>query len=80
MEVFSLEDEDYGELFITQESKENVEEKPLKMEAEEEKFLGNDPFDFTSPCVSICDGESKYKPVCEDISDGEFDNEIGKDE
>ena len=64
MEVFSLEDDECSQLFITQTSKENDEGK-----------LGNsgiilDPMDFSSPCVSVVNKElMQYS----DISDDDFD-------
>ena len=72
MEVFSLEEDDGNELFITQESKENVFEMD-KSEEESENFLGLDTMDFQSPCSSILSKSDKYQPVCSDISGDDFD-------
>ena len=52
MEAFSLEDGDYNQMFITQESH-NCDLEKVVQKANEEKFLGFDPFDFMSPCSSI---------------------------
>ena len=69
MEVFSLEDDDCNELFITQESKEDSGVKTV----EGGQFLGHDVFDFKSPCTSFVTKKEAYVPECEDISDSEFD-------
>ena len=66
--VFSLEDEDYNHMFITQECKNN-ENSVMEVEesdGELDKFLGVSATDFSSPCVSIVKG---VKPVYSDISD-----------
>ena len=70
MEVFSLEDEEYGGLFLTQESKENEDYLMEKKVGEDELFLGVEPCDFTSPVTSV---RQKYTPVCSDVSDNEFE-------
>ena len=54
-EVFSLEDDDYGNMFITQESSqyEDLVEKEDKIDNEDGLFLGLSQSDFSSPCVSV---------------------------
>ena len=70
-EVFSLEDDDYGNMFITQETNnsENLVNKLDKSYDEDRVFLGVNESDFAMPCLSI------VKPVLNamysDISDDE---------
>ena len=67
-EVFSLED-DYGDLFITQSDNNLNVDSSQNYKNEEESGILSDPFDFSSPCVSMI---SKQKePQYSDISDAE---------
>ena len=60
MELFSLEDDDARELFITQTPSQN------KGGAELAGLLG-DPLDFTTPCKSLIgDGIVKYSDISDD--------------
>ena len=77
-ELFSLEDDDYGDLFITQESSKSSE-MPLDMDKscdESELFLGVEPADFKSPCLSQV-GPIR-NPMYSDISDDEVFEEEKK--
>ena len=71
MDLFSLEDEDCSELFITQEPKENLvglmNENVENMEVNDDSFLGLEKTNFSSPCVSLVSKDSIYS----DISDAE---------
>ena len=61
MEVFSLEDEDYSGMFLTQSSHlDNISDNSMILP---------DPMDFGSPCVSLI---SKTQPHYSDISEDEF--------
>ena len=53
-QVFSLEDEDYGNMFITQESSnsDTLQNFKDKSDDEDEFFLRVKTTDFASPCVS----------------------------
>ena len=66
MEVYSLEDEDCNDLFITQQSPSDKSDK-ISGEMSANKVL-NDPMDFQSPCVSLVGNSQIYS----DISDDEF--------
>ena len=79
MEVFSLEDDDCNELFITQESKDYSQNEEVKMESGYESFLGLDPFDFQSPCKSVICNKSTYAPHCSDLSDEKCDGKLVMD-
>ena len=62
MDVFSLEDEEYSDLILTQSSSiSKVSEKSVIMP---------DPMDFQSPCVSLI---SKNSMEYSDISDDDFE-------
>ena len=63
MELFSLEDEEYSQLFITQSSNNSVN----VTENDGNGSILGDPLDFKSPCVSVL--SDQYS----DISDEEFD-------
>ena len=67
-EVFSLED-DYGDLFITQSDNILNVDSSQNDEKEEESGILSDPFDFSSPCVSLVSNEKE--PQYSDISDAE---------
>ena len=60
MDVFSLEEDDGNELFLTQSSNSDKQVNPNF------GILG-DSSDFSSPCVSL------VRPVYEDISEDEFE-------
>ena len=67
MEVFSLEDDDCSQMFITQSS-------PKRQRISNEE-VGNfsilgDEMDFSSPCVSVLSGTNN--PHYSDISDDDF--------
>ena len=62
MDVFSLEEDDCSQMFITQSS-------PKR--AGNETVLG-DPLDFASPCVSLVGAEHAQGAQYSDISDEEF--------
>ena len=70
-EIFSLEDTELSQMFITQES--NVQDVDMldrsedKMDTNEDIFLGNDKGDFASPCVSLIN--KLELPEYSDISD-----------
>ena len=66
MEVFSLEDDDYGDTFITQtpSSDSNVEL------SQENQILG-DPMDFQSPCLTVLNKDNVVTAQYSDISDTE---------
>ena len=69
--MFSLEDEEGNNLFITQESSEKIEE--VVHSDSSENFLGIDPMDFKSPCASfVADHSSLYQNEFSDISDDEL--------
>ena len=57
MDVFSLEDDDANELFLTQSSNSDYQMKPNF------EILGN-PRDFKSPCASLL--QSHYEDITED--------------
>ena len=66
MDVFSLEDEDCSQMFITQSS------------SNDEQTRGNfsvlgDEFDFSSPCVSLLSGTNANHAQYSDISEDEFE-------
>ena len=64
MELFSLEDDDANDLFITQSS-------ILDNNSSQNGGILGEPTDFSSPCASIVSGTSaKYS----DISDDDFDD------
>ena len=66
MEVSSLEDEDYGDMFITQSSSRvNVEENDGT-----NSILGNE-MDFASPCALLINRENVTVSQYSDISDVE---------
>ena len=49
MELFSLEDQDYGDIFITQSITKGVDNVEVEEDEDNLLFLGNDPEDFQSP-------------------------------
>ena len=67
METFSLEDDEYCGLFITQEPSQRNELIREKSGVEDGEFLG----DMTSPCVSL--RMKSFNSVFSDISDDEID-------
>ena len=64
MDVFSLEEDDCSELFITQSDKSDMDVMG--------PVLG-DPHNFSSPLVTLTPGEHDTKPQYSDISEDEFD-------
>ena len=78
MDVFSLEEEEGGFLFLTQQSKKDEELEAMEESCGEEDFLGLDVMDFQSPCVSVV-REKGYQPDFSDISDDDFDTK-GQDD
>ena len=77
MEVFSLEEEECGGLFLTQNSRnhngESEEFANKEDKSREDNFFGMDPFDFTSPCVSMICRNTERNTLYSDISDDEKD-------
>ena len=74
MENLSLKDDDYGDIFITQECNNNdgsVDKLCEEMEVDDSVFLGVNPEDMQSPCMSLV--KPKYEGVAyySDISDWE---------
>ena len=78
METFSLEDEDTGNLFITQEPSKSEEKMRINEEERGYYFLEYLANDFTSPCVSPVGHKENYCPEVTDVSDGEIDFEETK--
>ena len=80
-DFFSLEDDEYGDLFITQESNENSVSEVVRNE-EEVGVLGVSATDFQSPCHSLFDKSHGFLPHYSDISDDEndFEEESGNAE
>ena len=70
MDVFSLEEEEYDRVFLTQESRGTISNNGVQESCEKEEFLGLDPTDFQSPCASVT---KLYMPVYSDVSDEEFE-------
>ena len=71
-EVFSLEEDAYGDMFITQESSQIGDSlgKEDKVEDEDGLFLGLSQSNFSSPCVSFV-SQSSNNAMYPDISDAE---------
>ena len=68
MDSFSLEDEDMGDLFLTQNSS-NLDKEEEKEDNENEEFLGLSAMDFSSPCVSLIpqvEKSSHYSDISDD--------------
>ena len=74
MEVFSLEEEEGNDLFVTQQPREVVYSVSNHQEKDESEgsFLGLDVSDFASPCVSLVKPNEAME--YSDISDAEPDN------
>ena len=72
MELYSLEDEDYGGLFLTQKDNENaglgVSEMVMEQESEDEVFF----HDKKDAELSVAEGGT-VRPLYSDISDAEDD-------
>ena len=66
MDVFSLEEDDCSQLFITQSLPKSGENRGLISD-----ILGNGS-DFTSPCVSLVNRRSIHDPQYSNISDDDF--------
>ena len=74
MEVFSLGDDQYEGMFITQEpSKRSDSEENSNKSEESSLFLGVEDTDFGSPSVLPTAAKEKYRPEFSDISDDEFE-------
>ena len=71
MELFSLKDDDFGDLFMTQKDNSNVLNDGINHEEDMEVFLGNSNVDFQSPCVSLVGGAKVNEGMYLDISDFE---------
>ena len=71
-DLFSLEDEDYNELFIAQQPSRNISDLMDKsvenLDSGVDSFLGLSADDFMSPCVSLA-SKDKFNPQYSDISD-----------
>ena len=69
MDLFSLEEDECNEMFITQSSKDNC----VRNDGNLSPILG-DGFDFGAPLVSLCHqvNGNNSEPVYEDISDDDF--------
>ena len=65
MDVFSLEDEDYSQMFITQSS-------PKRQKVGENLQILGDRSDFSKPLVSLVGAQNADKPQYSDISDDNF--------
>ena len=74
MEIYSLEEDEGNELFITQESNNVVAEMDKSVD-ESDLFLGIDEMDFQSPCSSLLPDKTNYNPDYSDISDCEIGDE-----
>ena len=75
LEVFSLEDDDYNGLFITQTPREDKnlvgESEKCDEKCSENSFLGVAESDFQSPCVSLFGPNTSNGMEYSDISDAE---------
>ena len=71
--VFSLEDDDYGDLFITQKS--NVVQESIEKDENDDSglFLGVAELDFKSPCKKLIPMDGLKNAIYSDISEDEFD-------
>ena len=69
-ELFSLEDDDLSQFFITQESRGETSEIVDKSAESGNLFLGKDVNDLTSPVMSVI--QKRNMPVYSDISDDDF--------
>ena len=70
MEVFSLEDYESSQLFITKKSNEsgvNIAQNNVnEMDTNEDLYLGRKVSDFSSPCVSFTSKDSIYSDISDD--------------
>ena len=77
MEVFSLEEEECGGLFLTQQSNINEgdeqEDENSGENGDDKSFFGLSASDFTSPCVSLVGRNVPNVPQYSDISEGDED-------
>ena len=75
MDMYSLEDDDCSELFITQSTNDSImDEMKLSQRLSVSNIFGSDGMDFQSPCTSLV---NRDKPIYKDISDDDFDNSTG---
>ena len=73
--MYSLEDDDCSELFITQSTNDSImDEMELSQRPSVLNIFGSDGTDFQSPCTLLV---NRNKPIYEDISDDDFDNSKG---
>ena len=70
MDTFSLEEDDYGDLFIMQEVNNGDGKELVKNVDNQDDFLGLNPHDFQSPCESVV-GAKLNECHYSDISDFE---------
>ena len=85
LNVFSLEDEEYGDMFITQTPPENKMEEDncgenSKNKGFDDVFCRVKTTDFQSPVTSLVRDKKFDIPVYSDISDGNDDLEFKKEE
>ena len=67
MDTFSLEeDEDFANIFITQEPSNDGSKNNSVSDGKSDEFLGLDPMDFTSPCSSLINGVPHYSDISND--------------
>ena len=78
MEQFSLEENDYSDMFITQEVS-DIKDNNCESDGEMDKFFGLNADDFASPMVSIID-DKKNAPHYSDISDDDGTFEVDSKE
>ena len=76
-EVCSLEDDDYGNLFITQETSnvDNIVQNMDKSDDENDSVFGIDAMDFSSPNVSVVKGHNAMYSDISDVEDFEPNDE-----
>ena len=75
MELFSLEEDDFGDLFLTQKDTNNVANQDINHEDDSEMFLGKSEQDFQSPCASLVCDRKESSAMYLDISDFEGNQE-----
>ena len=72
-DVFSLEDDEYNEMFITQTPRESLIDKLEYSQKERNYSVFSDEADFQSPVMSLVDKVRDQSSIYEDISDDDFD-------
>ena len=78
--LFSLEDDDVHELFITQTPRENLLSHLDMSKNTNESGIFGDGTNFQSPCASLVNAVTDQGPIYEDISDDENAFETSKNE